>query len=476
MLVRHWMLAGFIILVLSVGGVGMSMPPERLPPPVANRIDGDVKTALRRFGVPGAAVMVIQNGRISFSGSFGLRDIARRLPVQTDTPFEIGSITKQFTAASILQLQEAGKLNLDDPVSSYLPDTPHAKEVSIRELLSHTSGLHDYFDTPQADQLSSKPISYDELMARIAPLPLDFTPGSRWSYSNTGYQILGRIIEKVSGQTYTGYVRRHILDPLHMGNTHTTAEEDRLPSLATGYRHVNGKVVSAPPIHADWGGAAGLLVSTVKDLSKWDAALRGGEVVSMTSYMAMTTPAATSQDGNVDYGLGLFVDSLYDQPRIGHTGGTNGSTTADEYFPRQGVRIIAFTNLGDGTPEAGETLTNIVFADLYPAIAAKAQQPVPGENPTITQTVRNAFQELQAGAGYARFSAKLQGKLSGSAGARLAGLLAPYGEPTAETFKGVRRDAQASWCDYVMQFGPGVSLPFSVVVDQDGEVASFSVG
>jgi CubicO group peptidase (beta-lactamase class C family) len=476
MIARCCVPAGFLLLVLSVAGVAISTPPQRLPPPVAKRIDGDVKTALRRFGVPGAAVMVIQNGRISFSEAFGLRDMARRLPVRSDTLFEIGSITKQFTAASILQLQEAGKLKLDDNVSNYLPDAPHAREVTIRELLAHTSGLHDYLDTPQADQLSSKPISYDELIARIAPLPLDFTPGSRWAYSNTGYQILGRIIEKVSGETYMGYVRRQILDPLHMRNTHTMTEEDRLPNLATGYLHVNAKVEIAPPIHADWARAAGLLVSTMSDLSRWDAALRGGEIVSMASYTAMTTPFVTSQNGSADYGLGLFVDSLYDQPRIGHTGGTNGSTTADEYFPRQDVRIIAFTNLGDGAPEAGETLTNIVFAALYPAVAAKARQPAPGENRTITQTVRDAFRELQAGASYARFSAKLQGKLAGGAGARFARTLAPYGEPTAETFKGMRRDAQDSWCDYVMQFGPGVSLPFAVVIDQDGEVAKFSVG
>jgi CubicO group peptidase (beta-lactamase class C family) len=132
--------------------------------------------------------------------------------------FEIGSITKQFTAASILQLQEAGKLHIDEPLSRYLPDAPHAGEVTLRQLLTHTSGLHDYLDGPRElmDQIVPKPISYDELIARVASRPLDFPPGSRWSYSNTGYLLLGRVIEAVSGETYRDYLKHHILDPLQI--------------------------------------------------------------------------------------------------------------------------------------------------------------------------------------------------------------------------------------------------------------------
>lgn len=442
----------------------------------AVNIDRDVTATLHRFSVPGAAIMVIEKGRVSFVRAFGWRDMERKLPVRPNTFFEIGSITKQFTAASILQLQEAGKLNIDDPVSNYLPDAPHAKEITLRELLSHTSGLHDYFDTPQADALSSKPISYNDLIARIAPLPLDFPPGSHWSYSNTGYQILGRIIEKVSGETYRDYVQRHILYPLHMTNTHTTAEEGKLPDMAVGYRHVNGKIEIAPIIHEDWGGAAGFLISTMNDLWKWDAALRGGRVVSMASYKEMTTSFMTSQNGSADYGLGLFVDSVYGQPRIGHTGGTNGSTVADEFFPRQDVRIIAFTNSGDDAPEAGETLTNVVFADLYPAIAAKALMPAPGEISAITQTVRDAFRQLQVGKEYTLFSAHLREKLTSGSGAKFVTGLGPYGVPTEATFKDIRQDANGTWYDYTIEFGPGVFIPFGAKIDGDGNVAGFSVG
>ncbi|HEY5338238.1 MAG TPA: serine hydrolase domain-containing protein [Rhizomicrobium sp.] len=464
-----------LIFVAGLTG-GASAMSDRPPMETVEKIDGDINAILHRFGVPGATVMVLVNGKTSFVAAFGSRDVQRRLPVRPDSFFEIGSITKQFTAASILQLQEAGKLKIDDPVSNYLPDAPHAREITLRQLLSHTSGLHDYFDAPQIDQLASRPISYADLIARIASLPLDFPPGSQWHYSNTGYQMLGKIIEKVSGETYKAYLQHHILDPLHMTDTYTTAEEARLPNMAIGYRHVSDRLERAPMIHADWGGAAGFLISTQNDLAKWDAALRGGKVVSLADYRQMATAVMTTKNGSADYGLGLFVDSRYGQPRIGHTGGSNGFTTADEYFPKQDVRIIAFTNLGDATPEAGETLTNIIFADLYPAIAATAQQPAAGENAAITQTVRAAFGELQVGKSYTRFSAHLKGKLTGGSGASFVTGLGPYGPSTAAIFKGVHRDAGDVWYDYALQFGPGVLIPFAVRIDADGAVSGLSVG
>jgi CubicO group peptidase (beta-lactamase class C family) len=477
MFVRRGALAGFLFLLLTAGPA-ISTPPEQLSAALAGKIDSDVKDALHRFTVPGAAVMVIRNGNISLVRAYGIGDLARNLPVRPDTFFEIGSITKQFTAASILQLQEAGKLQIDRPLSDYLPDAPHAKEVTLRQLLTHTSGLHDYLDGPQAqiDRLASQPISYRDLIARIAALPLDFPPGSRWSYSNTGYLLLGKVVEKVSGESYRAYLQRHILDPLDMKATYTTADERRLSNMALGYHRANGKRERAPVIDPTWAGAAGLLVTNLHDLSKWDAALRSGKVVSQSSFRQMTTPFMTTKNGSADYGFGLFVDSVYGQPRIGHTGGSLGFTTADEYFPRQDVRIVAFTNMGEETPEAGETLTNIVFADLYPGIAAQAQKSASGENPAITRAVRDAFRELQTGKNYARFSAHLKGKLAGGTGAGFVTGLGPFGAPTAETFKGIRQNAKDAWYDYVLQFGLGVSLPFAVRMDQDGTVAGFSVG
>jgi CubicO group peptidase (beta-lactamase class C family) len=422
--------------------------------------------------------MVLRAGRVSFVRAYGWADAGRRLAVRPATPFEIGSLTKQVTAACILQLAEAGRLDIDQPLAAYLPDAPHAAEVTLRQLLSHTSGLHDYLDlTPeQFAALASKPIAYRDLVARVASLPLDFPPGSRWSYSNTGYLLLGKVIERVSGESYEAYVRRHILAPLRMTRTHTVAEEARLPGMALGYRHLGGRLERVPAVDITWSGPAGFLVAPMADLAKWDAALRGGKVVSAASYRLMTTPVMTSANGSAKYGFGFFIDSVYGAPRIGHTGGSIGFTVADEYFPEQDLRVIAFTNLGDDTPEAGETLTNIVFADLHPGIAGKALAAAPGEDTAITGSVRDAFVELQAGAGYAHFAARLRDKLESGAGARFVASIGPYGAPSAAVFKGVRQDGADRWYDYAMTFGPGVLVPFSARVGADGLVAGFSLG
>jgi CubicO group peptidase (beta-lactamase class C family) len=433
---------------------------------------------LDRYDVPGAAVMVLQDGRVAYVGTFGWRDAGRRLPVRRDTVFEIGSITKQFTAACILQLQAAGKLQIDRPLSDYLPEAPHAREVTLRQLLTHTSGLHDYItdDEGGIDAKASQASTYQDLVARIARLPLDFQPGSRWAYSNTGYLLLGRVIETVSGESYWDYLRGHVLKPLRMTETRTMADEGRSASMAKGYRHRNGVLEAAPGLDASWAGAAGFLIAPLDDLARWDAALRAGKVVSARDYRSMTSPSATRDGASTGYGFGFFLAPEADQPRIGHTGGSNGFTAADEYFPRQGVRIIAFTNLGDDKPEAGEALTNAVFADLYPQIAAKARTPVRGEAPEVTAAVSAAFGELQSGRGYDRFAKGLHDKLEGGVGERFVRSLGPYGPPSEAVFKGARKDGAGTWYDYVMRFGPGVSMPFSARMGQDRLINSLSVG
>ena len=444
----------------------------------ARRIDADVEALRQRYGVPSVAIAAIRDGRLIYTKAYGLRDKEHKLPARTDTYYEIGSITKQFTAAAILQLQERGKLNIDQSLATYLPNAPHANEVTLKQLLTHTSGLHDYFDGPDAeiDVLAAQPTPFDQLMARIADKPLDFAPGSKWSYSNTGYRLLGKVIETVSGESYRGYLQRHIFDPLGMKRTFTIAEEDQLHNMAIGYRHSGGRLERAPRIGVDWAGSAGFIVSTLNDLAIWDAALRGGKVVSHASYDKMVTPFMTSAAGSADYGLGLFVDSAYDQPRIGHTGGSHGSTSADEYFPSQHLRLIAFTNSGDRTPEPGEAVTNALFADLEPELAAVEMRPAPSENQAVTEAARASFVELQTGRDYAHFGAKLEPKLAAGIGATFKGALGPYGAPTNVVFKGKHAGDSGDWYDYIVSFGPGAFMKYSVRLDETGKVAGLSLG
>lgn len=464
------------LLPAAPAGVGGSHA-AAIAPAVARRIDADVQQVMQRFQVPGAAIAVIVDGKPLYSKAYGLRDRERALPVRSNTPFEIGSITKQFTAAAIVQLQEAGKLQLDDPLARYLPHAPHASEVTLRQLLTHTSGLHDYFDGPEAevDDLVTRPITFDHLIARIADQPLDFPPGTRWSYSNTGYALLGKVIETVSGERYRDYLQRHMFEPLGMTHTFTLADSGRLAGMAVGYRHEQGLLRRAPYFHPDWSGAAGFLVSTLDDLARWDAGLGGGKVVSAAGYAQMQTAFATADGKPVGYGLGLFVDTVYGQARIGHTGGAQGFTTADEYFPALGLRILAFTNLGDKKPEAGVTLTNLIFAALHPDIVAAWERPVAGEVAAVGDSAKASFRQLQVGTDYSAFSDDLRGKLAAGIGAGLLGSLGPYGAPTGMVFKGTRQGEKGTLYSYVAEFGPGAFIGYTFRLDESGRVAGFAI-
>jgi CubicO group peptidase (beta-lactamase class C family) len=449
--------------------------PAAIDGQTAKRIDADVRTILQRTGALGATVLIAKHGHTVYRHAYGLRDRERQLPATVDSYYEIGSITKQFTAAAILQLQKAGKLRLDDKLSTYLPNAPHAGEVTVRQLLSHTSGMPEYLDAMDAAKAIDKPASFDKLMSYIAGKPLDFPPGSHWSYSNTGYILAGRVIEVVSHESYRHYVQTHLLEPAGMTHTFTVAQEDKLPDMAIGYDRENGQIKPARTIAASVGWAAGFLVSTVDDLEKWNVALRSGKIVTPADYALMSTSVKTAR-GDADYGLGLFVGSIDDQPRVGHTGGSLGFTTANEYFPRQDTQIIAFTNFVDN-PEPGETITTAIFEDLEPAIAAAAMRPNAGEDPAVTAKVRAYFVQLQAGAEDSPYLAPtLNKKMKAGLAKRLEDEFKSYGQPTAFIFKGRHTDAGKTFDDYVIRFGPGSLLKFGVALDKAGKIASISLG
>lgn len=464
-----------LVLLASLSLASFAIKAESLDPNAIERIDADVRAILARTNTPSAAIAVVRDGNVVYRKAYGYRDVERRLPAEADTFYEIGSITKQFTAAAILTLQEAGKLRIDDKLSKYLPDAPHADEVTLRQLLSHTSGLPEYFvDGPETERVATKPVTFDELLARVAGKPLDFSPGSRMTYNNTGYILLGRVIEVVSRQSYRDYVRKHLIEPAGMAHTHTVAEEAGLSNMAIGYRHNGSALERAPTIHESFGWSAGNLVSTLDDLEKWNRALAGGRIVSAASYAEMTTPVAITQ-GSSDYGLGLFVDSVHDQPRIGHTGGTFGFTTANELFPKQRLRIIAFTNCRTD-PEPGEMITTAIFDDVFPDIAAAANRSAPGEDADVTLKATTLFEHLQSGAEDSHLVARLDAKMKSGLAGRLKDLFAPFGAPTRFIYKGSRQDAGLHWYDYVIDFGPGSQLKFAIGLDDEAKIASLSYG
>lgn len=469
------MIRSFVFAMLLFGLVCVPVSAKPLDADQIKRIDADVAGILDRTKAPSAIVAIVRNDHVVFRKAYGFRDSQRRLAADVGTSYEIGSITKQFTAAAILQLREGNKLALDDKLSKYLPDAPHADEVTLRQLLSHTSGLPEYLDGPDIEHEATQPATFAQLMARVAGKPLTFTPGSKMAYNNTGYIILGRVIEVVSHQSYRDYVRTHLLDRADMKHTFTVADEPRLDNMAIGYRIQQNALQPAPTIHDSFGWSAGNLVSTVDDLANWSNALAHGKIISEKSYREMTTPMPLPE-GPSDYGLGLFVDSVRDQPRIGHTGGSFGFTTADEFFPEQNVRIIAFTNCSVD-PEPGEIITNAIFDDLFPEIASAARKAASGGNQEITVEAKALFEGLQRGdEEYPMLAAKLTAKMKNGLAKRLTERFSPFGSPTSFIYKGARSENNLRWYDYLIEFGPGSQLKFSIGLDEGAKIASISYG
>jgi CubicO group peptidase (beta-lactamase class C family) len=289
----------------------------------ARQVDG-LFECVAGADAPGAAVLVARNGEVLLAKGYGFANIEHRVPNTPHTKFRLASVTKSITAAAILQLQDAGKLSLDDQVARYLPDMPHASEITIRQLLTHASGLRS----------SEKD-------------PLEFTPGERMNYSNTGYQVLGRIIEKVTGQSYEDYLRAAIFEPLGMQGSGMDHYAPIVANRASGYDRDGGAgYVNAPP--GDMAGAfsAGGLYSTVEDLYRFDQALLTGALLKPETAAAAFTPGRLNDGTATSYGFGWMLANHRGLRETGHGGDGTGFNTWNAYYPDSGLIVIVLSNVG----------------------------------------------------------------------------------------------------------------------------------
>jgi CubicO group peptidase (beta-lactamase class C family) len=307
-----------------------------------------VMTQLAPPGGPGAAVAVRQGAQIVHAAGYGLADIEWGQPIDTDTVFRIGSITKQFTAAAILRLAEAGKLEVDDPIERHLPDYPVGeRRITVRHLLNHTSGIKSITGVPGfATDLSRKDTSLAGMIDVFKELPPDFQPGERYLYNNSGYVLLGAIIEALAGMDYAAFLQREFFEPLGMTRTSYLSDTPIVTKRARGYVPGRDGIVNAPPISMTWPHAAGALGSTVGDLLTWNAALHGGKLLAPESYAAMTTPGALNDGKPMSYAFGLVRQTYREHPTIGHGGGINGFLTNLAHWPDDDLTIVVLANCG----------------------------------------------------------------------------------------------------------------------------------
>ncbi len=358
--------ASIVLLLFAPYASVFSSPvaPDRLRPmdsDYASSVTDAVRTQMSRDGSYGLAVMVVRDGRTIYARAFGERR-AGGPPVDLHTHFEIGSDTKQFTAAAILQLKEAGKLAFDDSLAKYVPDFPHANEVTLRQLLDQTTGLFDYVSTNHFLALTRREQGDLPLVEDMVAGPLAFRPGSQWAYSNTNYFALARVVEVTSGENYKTYLRRHIFAPADMGETGFVADERRLANMAVGYwrgQNRKGRLRRSPTISDSWLGGAGDIVSTVGDLAKWDLALERGTIVSRQDLALMTEPATLADDRKDDYGFGWWIDPVNGHTDIYHDGDTLGMSSSNNYFPDYDLWIVV---LEDQDTDSARRAARAAFA------------------------------------------------------------------------------------------------------------------
>jgi D-alanyl-D-alanine carboxypeptidase len=303
---------------------------------------------------PGAAIVVTRGGRTLYSGGRGLADLESRRPITADSVFRYASITKQFTAAAILRLVEQGRISLDDPVSRFFPDFPQpGASATVRQLLNHTSGIRDYTESPgwMVEANTDRRYSTAEMIALFRDLPPRAPPGQQWAYSNSGYIMLGAIIESVTGRPWYESVERMTR---RLG-LRTIRYGGRRPerAMVQGYTLADGHVRPASRIDLSVPHAAGGLIGSVRDLARWSRALRSGRVIRPAFYAAMTRPTELAGGRTHPYGFGLRFDQARELATIGHGGAIFGFQTDSLYIPSQDVFVAVLANSdGPATPPA----------------------------------------------------------------------------------------------------------------------------
>jgi D-alanyl-D-alanine carboxypeptidase len=385
-------------------------------------VDSIANQVLQTTGVPSASVAVVQHGRLVLSKAYGSSKLDPRLPATADNRYGIGSISKQFTASAMLLLQQDGKLQLDDPVGKYVPGLSRGNEVTIREILSHTSGYQDFWpqDYLMAPMLQNA--TPQEIMDRWAKQPLDFEPGTRWQYSNTGFVLAAMIVQKVSGMPFFQFVQTRILNPLGMKSA---SDFDANPRAAdvTGYiRYGLGPLRPAPDAGKGWMFGAGMLAMTAADLAKWDMSMIGRTLLAPASYRAMFHETTLINGAPSGYGLGVFTQMSGGHFFVEHNGEVSGFTAENFIYPDDSAAIVVLTNQ-DAAPASGAIASQIarVLFTTEDALAANR-----------TAQARAIFAALQKGTvDRSLFTSNANGYFSDAALKDFAASLAPLGDPNS---------------------------------------------
>jgi CubicO group peptidase (beta-lactamase class C family) len=354
---------------------------------LSSKLTGKIEAALKKSGAPSVSVAVVQDGKIAFARAFGKADLEAGRPADINTRYAVGSISKQFTAAALLLLQEEGKLSLDDKVSKYFPNLTRAAEISIRQLLSHTSGYEDYAPQDYIIPDWTRPITPAAILDRWANKPLNFDPGTKWQYSNTNYVLAGEIFEKVSGVKLVDFLTTRIFAPLEMRSAGDWPPANPADALAYT-RYAIGPPRLAIREASGWYFAAGELCMTPSDVARWDLAILQKKILSERSYDEFTREMRLVNGNYTHYALGLTLGDLNGIPTLQHGGEVSGFISYNGVFPTRNAAVVVLSN------QDGVNLVSPLARQIATLLLLPEQPPFAEKD---TRQVQSILEDLQKG-------------------------------------------------------------------------------
>ncbi len=458
----------FILLsVILTASLAAAQTAATLSADQQKKIEDIVGKTLESSGAPSASLAIVKDGRIVLAQAYGKAQVEPELAARPDMPYCIGSISKQFTAAAMLMLVEQGKLSLDDPVAKFLPDLTRAREVTIRELLSMTSGYQDFWPQDYVMPNMMKPTTAQQILDGWARIPLDFEPGTKWQYSNTNYVIAGLIIEKVSGMRLLDFLQKRILAPLHMesaGSMHLAKDNPKNP---IGYlKYALGPARPAPKEGKGWMFAAGELAMTASDLARWDISMIEQKLLKPVSYREIETEVRLKNGVGTRYGLGVSVAMQNNHRVVAHDGEVSGFVADNAIYPDDRAAIVVLTNL-DASGAAGQ------IADKIRPLLFTAQDEKKEER---LQLARKVFADLKQGKiDRSLLTSNCNSYFDDQALRDFADSLGPLGPP--EQFEQARNSLRGGmdFRAYSLRFKSGQKVRITVFNMPDGKIEQFQI-
>ena len=379
------------VVAVLLSGITASLP-AAAQGAVRPRIDAFMRAELERQKAPGVAIGIMKGGKVVLAKGYGFANLEHQVPVTAETLFQAGSVAKQFTAAAVMLQVEAGKLTLADPLTKFFPEAPASwRAITVRHLLNHTSGLPDLEGT-----LDYRKDYTDEELARFAQaLTLEFTPGSRWSYSNTGYVLLGIIVTRASGTFYGDVLRERLFKPAGMTTARIISEADVIPHRAAGYRLVKGEVKNqewvSPTLNTTGDGSTYV---SVRDMLAWDTAVQQRAILSPESWREIFTPAPLNSGATFPYGFAWQLDERAGKPLHSHGGAWQGFRSQYSRFLGEGLSIVVLAN--SAGVNAGR-IANGLVAIMNPALAPPDLKPIEDKEPQVTARAAALLEKVRDG-------------------------------------------------------------------------------